>query len=86
MDITEKTKVPLFAVLIALPTLAAVVFWLAVISVRSSATTERVDRIVDKIHRMESDQDGLKKAFGADLQDMHDKISHIDQWVKDHEK
>lgn len=41
-DLTEKTKISLFAVLTALPFLVGVAFWLASIDAKASSASEEV--------------------------------------------
>lgn len=42
MDITEKTKVPLFAVLVSLPVLVGGILWLATIDSKASGAQEEL--------------------------------------------
>lgn len=86
MNITEHTKIPLFAVIIALPTIAGVIFWLAMVSTKSEATTERVDRVVEKIHRMESVYESHQEQMMHMLTEVRDRTVRMEQWEKDHDK
>lgn len=57
MDITEKTRVPLFSVIVAMPILAGAVLWCGATNSRIASNEQRSDRIVDKLHTMESKED-----------------------------
>lgn len=65
--------------------LASAILYVGAVSSKVDEESRRMDRVSDKIRSMEAEQDEFKRSFSRELQDMHDKISHIDQWVKDRE-
>ena len=84
MDITEKTKVPLFATLVCLASVIPAAMWMSSLSVRASETDTRVDRVVDKIHRMEAISESHHEETLKLLTDVRERVIRIEQQVKDH--
>lgn len=75
----------LATVFLVLTTLGGSVFYVGAVSSKVEALESRQDRQGIEIKNIKDDDASYKKEIAHDLRDMSDKISHIDQWVKDHE-
>lgn len=83
MIINEKTKLPLFTVFFFLPSIVGASFWISTVSSRSVTNSERIDRITDKIRRMD-DLSELRYNKALDiLTDVRERTIRIEQWQKD---
>lgn len=72
--IDEKAKIPLILAIGAIPAIVMAVFWIATLSGRVGAAEQRTDRIVDKIHTMESREDKVLDA----LADIRERLGRIE--------
>lgn len=71
MHITEKTKVSLFAVVIAIPTFVGFVYWLAAISISTAQAT-----------KMNEVQDQKLDSQTLLIMDIRDRVIRIEEKVK----
>lgn len=71
MHITEKTKVPLFMVLIAIPTVVYFIYWLAAISISTANAT-----------KMNEVQDQKLDSQTILIMDIRDRVIRIEEKVK----
>lgn len=76
--IDDRTSIPLYAVLIAVPTMAAAIFWIAMVSAKTNENEARLVRQSDKIIRMESDDSAWRQATLRDLSDMKASLARIE--------
>lgn len=76
--IDDRTSIPLYAVIVAIPTLAAAVFWIAMVSAKTNENEARLERQTDKIHRMESDDSVWRQATLRDLSEMKASLARIE--------
>lgn len=78
VNIDEKTKVPLFMAIAALPVLVVSVFWVATLNGRVTASEQRTDRVVDKIHTMEARDDKVLDG----IIDIRERLARIEEKLK----
>lgn len=77
-EIDDKTKVPLFMAIGSLPVLVVAIFWVATLNSRVSASEQRTDRVVDKIHTMEAKEDKVLDG----IIDIRERLSRIEERLK----
>lgn len=79
LHIDDKTKIPLFTVVAGLPLLFATMFWIGTVSSRVTSDAERVERIADKLKRMDdADLVVLEK-----LTDIVQRLARVEQKLDD---
>lgn len=78
IDITDKTRIPLFVVLSTMPVLVVAIFWIASLGSRVAASEQRQDRVVDKIHTMEAKEDKVLEGIG----DIRERLSRIEERLR----
>lgn len=78
MIIDDRTKIPLFVAIAAVPVLVVAVFWIATLSGRVTATEQRTDRVVDKIRAMETKEDKILDG----ISDVRERLARIEEQLK----
>lgn len=79
MVIDDKTRIPLFIVIAAIPTIVAAVLWIGTLNARVTTAEQRTDRIVDKIHSMEGKEDKIIEGIA----DLRERSARIEQKIDD---
>lgn len=87
MDINDKSRIPIFAVVAAVPIATVAIVWLVTAIVATGAkaqeTSTRVDRVVEKIHRMDDDTLQYRKETMSLLIDLRERSARIEQKLLD---
>lgn len=78
MEIDYKTSIPLFVAIGVVPAIVVAVFWIATVSARVSASEQRSDKIVDKIHVMEARGDRVLDG----ITDLRERLARIEEKLK----
>lgn len=78
MTLDEKSKIPLFVAISAVPVLIVAGLWVGTLNGRVSASEQRTDRVVDKIHTMELKED---KVFEV-MSDIRERLARIEEKLK----
>lgn len=78
MEINDKTKIPLFMAVGSLPVFVVAIFWVATLNSRVSASEQRTDRVVDKIHNMEVRDDKVLDG----IIDIRERLARIEEKLK----
>lgn len=60
LDLDKRTKIPLWAVLVAVPTIVGFVFWLSTVANLGMATAKTVDKLEESIFKIRDDVAYLK--------------------------
>ena len=75
MDINERTKIPLFAVIGSIPIIVGGIFWLTVIYAQVSEAARINSRQDEEIYR----QGQVLNQIGADIAEIKEHLRNIDR-------
>lgn len=67
----KKTKIPLWAVIVAIPTVVGFVFWLSTVANLGIATAKTVDKLEETLYKIRDDVAYLKALAERDERKKH---------------